>query len=403
MSIAPPPGHQPGPPAIPPAPVPTAAPRRRTSARAKSIWLVVLCAMLVISSGSIHSGETSVFSPPLRFYAGLGVAVMLGASVMLVWRHRWPVRISLGLIILTILIPTSPLPALLALPAAAADTLGFRRWGLIVGTFLATGVSFAWDVVARTSYIAMFVDEPAAGTPERIALFWAVPVLAAIAVTPFAATGIARRLRMERDTAQWETVAAERNVEALHREVELERHRQELARELHDTLAANLSTLSLHAGALEMTVDADDARAAAAARAVRESAQHSLDDLRHMVRELRNPDAPSGSRTEITEIPALIDEALRAGTDVRVQLFISDAMACDARVAHAAYRLVQESISNVRRHAPGAPLHLDLRGGPGFGLTLRTTNWLAPAGQPPVTVGGGNGLTGMAERVGLLG
>ena len=375
-------------------------PRRRMSARAKSIWLVVLCVLLVISTAGTHGGERSSFPVPLQNYAQLGGFVMIGASVLLMWRHQRPVPIALGLIILTALVPTTPLPVLIALPAATAVTVGIHRWALILGTFVATVISFVWDVASRTSYLAQLVNESAPGTSERFSLFWAVPVLAAATVAPFAATGIARRLRIERDAAQRESSAAERNVKAMHREVELERHRQELARELHDTLAARLSTLSLHAGALELTVGPDDDRAIAAARAVRESAQHSLDDLRHVVKELRNPDALADARTQLGELSALIDEALRAGTDVRAQVFVTDPAACDPRVAHAVYRMVQESISNVRRHAPGAALRIDLRGGPGAGLTLSATNALAPGAQ---TTGSGNGLLGMAERAELLG
>ena len=403
-SPPPPPGGGWHPPAVAPGPPQGRTRGRRTAARTGTIVLVVLCALLALSSGGNHGGEGSVFPVPLRSYAVLGSIVMVGASVMLLWRARWPVPISLGLIILTIIVPTTPLPALVALPAATAVTTGGRRWALIVGTYLATAVSFAWDVVARTSFLAAFIESPAPGTSERLALFWAVPFLAAVVVVPFAATGIARRLQAERDAAQRGTDAAELNVKALHREVELERHRQELARELHDTLAASLSTLSLQAGALEMTVDASDDRTAQAARAVRESAQHSLDDLRHVVKELRNPEATTAnSATSLDRLPELVDEALRVGTDVRAQVFVTNPAACDPRVAHAAYRLVQEAISNVRRHAPGAALYVDVRGGPGVGLTVRTANWLLGDGHATRSTTGGNGLRGMAERAELLG
>lgn len=415
MTTAPPPpssGWTPG--AVPPsqhaAPVtripqalPQGKPRGKVRERVKSITLVVLSVLLVLASGGHHAGEDSVFSAPMQTYSGFGALAMTGASVMLMWRARWPVPISLGLILLTALIPTSPLPVLIALPAAAAATLGYRRWGLILGTCAATAVSFAWDVVARTSFLAVFIDSPGPGTPERLSLFWVVPVLAVIVVVPFAATGITHRFRSERDAAQLETAAAERSIVALHREVELEQHRRALARELHDTLAANLSTLSLHASALEMTVGAEDDRANAAARTVRESAQHSLDDLRNVVRELRNPQLPTYQGTGFPELPQLIDRAVHEGTDVRTQLFITDPASCDPDTAHAVYRIVQEALSNVRRHSPRAALYLDLRGGPGVGVTIRATNWLPRPGEAPTSIGGGHGLTGMAERVELLG
>lgn len=373
------------------------------SPRAKSGWLIALCAFWTIGIGGILSGEESILPAWLRSYITFGAVVMTGASVLLAWRMRWPARISVALSLLTIVIPTTPLPALIALPAAVAATEGPRRWGLVFAAYAATAVSCVWDALSSSSLLAAFIRNPDPGTPERAVLFWAVPAVAALLVTPFAANGVTRRLKAERDAAQRDTEAAEQNVTALHREVQLEHHRQELARELHDTLAANLSTLSLHAGALELTVESSDDRARAAARVVRESAQNSLEDLRQVVRELRNPALPAGTGSGLAEIPALIDEALRTGVDVRVQMFVSDAAACNPRVAHSAYRLVQESITNARRHAPGVPLHLDLRGGPGVGLTVRTTNWLVPASARAASPGGGNGLIGMAERVELIG
>jgi len=404
MTTAPPPSANGWPPSAAPSSPPSApVPRRRMSPRAKSGWLIALCVFWTIGIGGILSGEESILPAWLRAYIGFGAFVMTCASVTLAWRSRWPVRISLVLSLLTIVIPTTPLPALIALPVAVAATEGGRRWSLIFAAYVATAVSCTWDVLSSSSFLAAFIRAPDPGTSERLVLFWVVPVVAALLVTPFAANGITRRLKAERDAAQRDTEAAEQNVTALHREVQLEHHRQELARELHDTLAANLSTLSLHAGALELTVESGDDRAKAAARVVRESAQNSLDDLRQVVRELRNPALPAGTGSGLAEIPALIDEALRTGVDVRVQMFVSDAAACDSRVAHAVYRLVQESITNARRHAPGMPLHLDLRGGPGLGLTVRTTNWLPAAGAPSSSPGGGNGLVGMAERVDLIG
>jgi signal transduction histidine kinase len=367
-----------------------------------SIALAALCSLLAISAGGTHGGDGSTFAPAVKAYATIGVFPMIAASVLLVWRHRYPRLVAILAIALTLCLPTTPLPALVALAAVTADRSGWMPWVATAGTYVATVVSFCWDVASHVSYLADFAGEPPEGTPARLALFWVVPFVAAVAVAPFAAFGFTRRLRRERDSARHDTAAATRNVAALHHEVELERERQELAREIHDTLAARLSALSLHAGALELTVGGQDEKASAAARAVRESAQHSLDDLRNVVKVLRNPGAASTGSTGLTELPELVDDALRSGTDVRAQVLVSDPAGCDRRVAHACYRIVQEAISNVRRHAPGVSLFVDVRGGPETGLTVRTVNWLLP-GVAPTSTGGGNGLTGMAERAALVG
>jgi len=329
-----------------------------------------------------------------------GAWLMIGASVLLVWRHRWPVVVVSVAVAFTLVFPTTPLVALVACAAVVAATAGWFRWLFIVAVYAATVVSFSWDVASHVSLLSDFIGGPTEGTPARLALFWAVPVLAALAVAPFAGFGFLRSIRRERDAAQLYTAAATRNVAVLHREVELERERQDLARELHDTLAARLSSLSLHAGALELTVDGNE-HAAATARIVRETAQGTLDELRHVVHVLRNPDA-AGNSSGLMDIASLIDEALRDGVDVRAQLLVSDAATCDPQVAHACYRLVQESISNLRRHAPGQAVRVEVRGGPETGVTVTATNWMTP-GVRPTSVGGGHGLIGMSERVALVG
>ncbi|SDS79147.1 sensor histidine kinase [Microterricola viridarii] len=375
---------------------------RRAWSLVGSIALAVLCAFMALAAAGTHGAGESTFAPPVQVLAMVGAFPMLAVSVLLVWRHRIPTVVSGLATALTLIIPTTPLPALIALAAVTAARSGRVRWALVGATYAATMVSFYWDVGSRTSFLALFVGGSEAGTPARHALFWVVPVVAALAVAPFAAFGFSRQVRAERDAAQLGNVTAARNIAALHQEVSIERERQGIARELHDTLAARLSSVSLHAGALELQVgDADD-KASAAARAVRESAQHSLDDLRNVVRVLRNPELRMGARNGLLDIGTLVDAATTEGTDIRTQLFVSDAASCDPEVAHACYRIVQEAISNVRRHAPGASLSIDLRGGPETGLTLRTANWLMPE-TAPASTGGGNGLIGMRERVAIVG
>lgn len=374
---------------------------RRAWALVGSIAIALLCALLALSAGGIHGTGTSTFPEPVKFLATLGTFVMIGVSVMLVWRHRYPVFVSLLAVGVTLAFPTSPVAVLVSLAAVTAITTGWRQWAFIAATYAAVVVSLSWDVMTNASLLAGLVGDPPEGTPARLALFWMVPILAAVAVVPFAAFGLTRRLRAERDAATRGTAAANRDVAVLHREVERERERQELARELHDTLAAQLSSLSLHAGALELTVGGADEKAAAAARTVRETAQNSLDELRNVVHVLRNP-AAAGPDRGLADLAALVDDALRDGVDVRAQLLVSDIASCDPRVAHACYRIVQEALSNVRRHAPGTALSVEVRGDPVNGVSVATANWLAP-GTAPTSVGGGHGLSGMSERVALVG
>ena len=384
-------------------PATAAAPSRarRAWSLVGSITLAVLCALLAVSAAGIHGTEGSTFPAPVKLLASIGAWAMIGVSVALVWRHKYPVLVSLVAIGGTVIFPTSPLAVLVSVAAVSAVTTGWRRWALVAGAYGAVIVTLSWDVATHGSLLAGFVGYPAEGTPARLALFWVVPILAAVAVAPFAGYGFARQLRAERDAATRGRAEANRNVAVLHKEVERERERQELARELHDTLAARLSSLSLHAGALELSVGVTDEKAAAAARALRETAQGSLDELRNVVHVLRNP-AAAGGGSGLADIPELVDGAIRDGVDVRSQLLVNDPGSCDPRVAHSCFRIVQESLSNARRHAPGSAIRLDVRGGPGTGISVSTTNWILPD-TLPTSVGGGHGLKGMSERVALVG
>jgi signal transduction histidine kinase len=375
------------------------------SARAWTITLIVISAVFAMSAaGNISSDELGA-PPPLKAYAMLGCLAMLAACALLWWRHRSPVKVSAILTIVTLAIPTSALPPLIALAALTYARKGMVRWGLIVATYAATIVAYCWDLAGADSLIAIIINPSAAGTPARLALYWAVPLLAALSVAPFAAYGIVRRMRLERDGARHEGAEALQAVSALQHEVDQQNQRQEIARELHDTLAADLSQVALHAGALELMASGAGGGAADAARIVRESTQRSMDDLRHLVQSLRdrNPvEVGIGSTTGLGDLPDLIDGALRDGLDVRTQLMVNDAGSCSPRVGHAAYRAVQESLSNVRRHASGVPVTVGVRGAPDAGLTVRVTNPVASA-VVPTTRGGGHGLQGMRERAELVG
>ncbi|MGO4105633.1 histidine kinase [Leifsonia sp. YAF41] len=387
------------------APALTVAPRSRTRrawALTGSIVLAIVSSLLAITAAGTQLPQDGTSPSIMQILAMLGILPMLAVSVFLIWRHQFPALFYVVATALTFILPTTPLPALLALAALAAVRRGRMRWAMVGATYAATVVSLSWDVAAHVSFLAIFAGSPDQGTPARVALLWVVPILAALAVAPFAAFGFSRQLKAERDIARLGNASAARNIAALHHEVSMERERQEIARELHDTLAARLSSVSLHAGALELQVGESDARVTAAARAVRESAQHSLDDLRSVVRVIRNPELNAVAKTGLVDIGALVDAAVREGTDIRTQMFVGDPSSCDPDVAHACYRIVQEAISNVRRHAPGVALSVDLRGGPETGVTIRAVNWLVP-GAHPTSTGGGNGVRGMGERATLVG
>ena len=214
-----------------------------------------------------------------------------------------------------------------------------------------------------------------------------------------------------------------------------QRARDEIAREMHDVLGHRLSLLSVHAGALEFRPDAPAEEVARAAKVIRENAHQALQDLREVIGVLR---APVGELPQPTlaDVRQLVAESGRAG--MRVSLRDETGGPVPELAGRTAYRVVQEALTNARKHAPGAEVRVHLAGSPGAGLTVEVGNEAFPAAAdhdpgpagaqhpdpplpgPPVgerspttssgpgvahspqpAVAPGQGLAGLAERVAL--
>jgi signal transduction histidine kinase len=173
--------------------------------------------------------------------------------------------------------------------------------------------------------------------------------------------------------------------------------RTRLAREMHDVLAHRMSLLSVHAGALEFSPGASQAEISRAAGVIRGGVHQMLVDLREVIGLLReSPDedlAPPALDT-------LVAEARQAGADVT--LTAPEELPVSTLVSRAVYRIVQEGLTNARKHAPGLPVTVSVTGAAGDGLTVEVRQPL-PARRRTAIPGAGVGLTGLTERATLAG
>ena len=191
---------------------------------------------------------------------------------------------------------------------------------------------------------------------------------------------------------------------------QLERNR--LAREMHDVLAHRLSLLSLQAGALELWPDAPSAEITRAAGVIRSNAHGALEDLREVIGVLRSAPAdddrsvgvPERPQPTLMDVPMLIDESRKAGMRVVLECEVTDLGAVPEAVGRTAFRIVQEGLTNVRKHADHTSVTVALRGAAADGLTVEIRN-PGPVGVPGTTPipGAGMGLVGLAERIALTG
>ncbi len=187
--------------------------------------------------------------------------------------------------------------------------------------------------------------------------------------------------------------------------------RARIAREMHDVLAHRISLLSVHAGALEFNPGASPEEIARAAGVIRVSARAAQEELREVIGVLRAGtefEEPQPPQPTFTDLATLVEESRAAGMDVSFKDALQD-RSLSPILGRSIYRIVQEALTNARKHAPGEVVTITLDGDRASGVRVEVVNrpWV---GQGTVTgddvrvpVVSGLGLVGLAERVTLIG
>ncbi|WP_373300800.1 sensor histidine kinase [Streptomyces hiroshimensis] len=180
--------------------------------------------------------------------------------------------------------------------------------------------------------------------------------------------------------------------------------RTNIARELHDVVAHHMSVVAIQAEAAPYRVEDTPPELAAAFQTIRENAVAALTELRRVLGVVRseNPDAfadPEAPQPTLDALPALIDNVRSAGLAVE-HVTTGAVRPLPQGVELSAYRIVQEALSNVLRHAPGAQARVEVSYVLG-GLGLRVVNG-APNRLAKPSPGAGHGVLGMRERVAML-
>jgi signal transduction histidine kinase len=182
--------------------------------------------------------------------------------------------------------------------------------------------------------------------------------------------------------------------------------RRRIAREMHDVLAHRVSLLSLHAGALEFRPDAPPEEIAEAAGVIRATARTALEELRAVIGVLRDgayAQAPEPPQPTLAEIPALIEESRAAGMHVTCRIEVEAADEGPAALGRTAYRVVQEGLTNARKHAPAAPVEVAVKGSDPLVVEVISRGPVGAAVAAEPLPGAGSGLIGLEERVELAG
>jgi len=332
-------------------------------------------------------------------------AYLLGAllAVPILFRHRWPFQVMIACAALIFFYyifarrNISPAPVFFV-PLYDATLAGYLIWAVsIAAGFMLTGL-----VVVETS--------TGEGLASLLSDFLSQIVILALAVTVGEVVRSRRALAAE--TAIRLRLADEERAAEAARVVAEERLR--IARELHDTVAHSMATITVQAGSALHLLDSDSQvhRLRTALTAIRETSKGALTEMRSVLGQLRRPE-PGGhhapgeaGQTGLSRLEALREAVAAAGAPVTVTVE-GDRRPLPSEADHSAYRILQESLTNVLRHAgTGAAARVCLRYQPDA-LTITVTNDGTANGDGVVQeVGvpaGGHGIDGMRERAASVG
>ena len=317
----------------------------------------------------------------------LDVALGVVACVALWWRRTHPVAVvAVGFAAAVF----SPLAQFAALAAVCTAASRLRGRALTAVAVLAAAASAMFPLV-----------NPAAGEIVKIGF-------PAFLVTVIAfGWGLYLRARRElvgslQERAEQLEADQQRNAEQA-REAE----RRRIAREMHDVLAHRLSLLSVHAGALEFHPEASPGDIAAAAAVIRTSAAAALADLRQVITVLRedSPAADGPPQPGLRQLTDLLEESRSAGMTLNARVELPGPAQLPETTGRTVYRVIQEGLTNARKHALGAPVEVTVTtdGVAVIAEVISRRPAVMTEGISLAPAGAGAGLIGLAERVALAG
>lgn len=343
---------------------------------------------LVVTAGTAAAAAAEPSSSHLRTLGPAAYVLVAAGGLVLALRSTAPTAtlaatlgLSLGYEASSFPGGPAPLPVVLALYTLAARGHRLRALGLGLGAIVLL-VGTRGLVVGDSFSSPLFVVFP-------------TTVLAAVFAGQVMATMRTRRA----DELQREAAAEQDRQRDTRRQVDAERLR--IARELHDVVAHNISLINVQATMGVHLMDTRPEEAGAALSAIKSASKQALGELRRILDVLRQPDEaePTAPAPGLAQLDALVATTRKAGLPVAVHLLGTPAP-LPSIVDVAAYRIVQESLTNALRYAGGSPTRVHLHYRPGcVGLVIDDDG----LGAPTTPAGTGHGIAGMRERAAAVG
>ncbi|WP_283132745.1 sensor histidine kinase [Rhizohabitans arisaemae] len=346
-----------------------------TSARKLAGDVLLACAVgaVGVASDLVISGVVPLV--PVPDFPWRGVLIQVIAAALLLVRRSHPLQVAL------LTIPLAYLEAPVAVPFALYSLgahLGRRRLLIGVAAVTMLAMSRVWEAQTLATAIQLI---------SVSGLFTIPATLLGLYIDSTRRLNRALAERAERAEAEQRLRIEQARAE----------ERTRLAREMHDVVTHHVSLMVLQAGSLRMSAPTKEVRRAA--EELRATGRRALDELREVVGVLHDAEP-----VELAPQPTLVDlSRLVAESGVAAELTQDDGITVSAALGRTAYRVVQEALTNARKHAPGAPVRVRVSRD-GAGLRVSVSNPAAPRESRPVMPPSSRtGLLGLRQRVELVG
>lgn len=341
----------------------------------------------------------AVSRPTISFVTGPGTiysVLVVGCCVAVVFRSIRPrasLTVAAVLLVVHVLVVREPTVFAATVCMVAAYTTQTQlappwRWGFALAVHVGAIVAVVLS-------------------PFRMsALDWTgrltVAAFTAVALTVAVLLGVVRRERRARYEAALERADVLETQQQAERQVAVLEERARIAREMHDVLGHSLGVIAVQAEGARHLLRSDPERADQALAGIGALSRSSMGEVQGLVDVLAadDPDASAVPAPGMQAIPRLVESLQTARSRIRLQV-TGEVGSVPSQVSQAGYRIVQESLTNALKHAPGAPITVRVTVEP-RDLHITVLNTAGSAGAPKHS-SGGRGIAGMRERVRALG